>query len=288
MASDRKVLIAGAGKLGSAVGLHLCEQGLSVSGIRRNSHLIPDPIRAISADLSDPNSLTALPSAWDVVVYIVAAKSFDEETYRQAYVENLKNLLAVLDLDNVGHILFVSSSSVYGQDDGAWVDEDTPPNPRAFNGKVMLEAEQTALATGIATVVRFSGIYGEKRTRMLDKACQGLVQAAEPLVYSNRIHQDDCVGVLLFMVDCILKGESLDPIYIASDDRPCALSEVQRWIATQVGINEKLLREETTTRFAASKRLSNQRLLDRGYRFIYPNYCAGYAQVLEAYRAQRR
>lgn len=288
MTSAKKVLIAGLGKLGSALGLRLCAQGLTVYGVRRQSHLIPQPIQPICADLSEPASLSSLADTWDIVLYILAAQSFDEKAYRQAYVENLKNLMTAIGSQNIGHLFFVSSSSVYGQDDGAWLDESSPTEPSKFNGIAMLEGEHTALNHNAATVVRFSGIYGDGRTRMFDKACRGLIQTSATPVYSNRIHQEDCVGTLSFLVNCVLAGESLDTIYIASDSCPAPLSEVQTWIASQVGIAQADLSEDSARRFAGSKRLSNQRLRNRGYEFIHPDYKSGYAQLVSAYRKDHK
>lgn len=286
MTKNKRVLIAGIGKLGSALGIRLAKAGVDVAGIRRRADLIPPRVTAICADLSDAKGLEtvkALSGKWDALVYILAATAFNEADYRLAYLDNLNKLLARVDIATSGRIIFVSSSAVYGQDDGSWVDEDSATTPSRFNGKIMLEAEQSALQTGIATVVRFSGIYGARRTRLLEQVIAGRVSPLKPIVYGNRIHEDDCVGVLEFLLINALRGQSPDDIYIASDCEPAPLAEVQYWIASQLGIDAKQLDERTAGGRAGSKRLSNRKLLEAGYRFRYPTYRDGYGQLVARY-----
>ncbi len=282
MVKNKKVLIAGMGKLGSALGVRLAKAGAEAAGIRRRADLIPSEVMAIRADLSDRKGLEkvkALSARWDAVVYAVAAGAFNEADYRQAYLDNLNNLLARAEVAAGGRIIFVSSSAVYGQDDGAWVDEDSRTAPSHFNGKIMLEAERAALQTGIATVVRFSGIYGARRTRLLEQVAAGTVAPLQPVIYSNRIHEEDCVGVLEFLLTDALAGRAPDDIYIASDCEPAPLAQVQRWIASRLGIDARQLEERASPRRAGSKRLSNRKLLRAGYRFRYPTYRDGYGQA---------
>ena len=279
--SNPKILIAGIGKLGKGLALKLRQKGIDVTGIRRNTNSVPEGITAFAADLSDKKSLEVIKREWDIVIYIVAAKTFDESEYRQAYVDNLKNLLSVIDIAEGGRLIFVSSSSVYGQNDGSWVDEESQTLPQSFNGRVMLEAETLALQTKRATVVRFSGIYGSNRTRVVDHLMEGKVAPLTPVIYSNRIHEEDCVGVLEFLVLRLLNGQILDNIYVASDCEPAPLAVIQRWIASQLRIKDELNEQPERGRLAGSKRLSNQRLLNSGYKFIYPNYRNGYRAILD-------
>ena len=282
MKDNAQVLIAGIGKLGIPLGLCLNQRGISVTGIRRDTDSVPSAITAVCADLSDINSLAGIKKQWDVVVYTVAASAFYEAAYHQAYVENLQNLLDVLDLAATQRVIFVSSSAVYGQCDGSWVNEGSVTQPQHFNGKVMLQAERIVLQTGIGTAVRFSGIYGAQRTRLLDQVRRGVVQPLEPLIYSNRIHQDDCVGVLDFLVERALRKVHLDEVYIGSDCEPAPLAEVQRWLAQQLNMDVSQLTQQIAERRSGSKRLSNQRIRDLGYQFIYPNYRDGYSAALSA------
>ena len=280
MTEQARVLIAGMGKLGTVLGRRLHRRGVHVAGIRRNAGLIPHGITPIGADLSRPGGLAIPGGGWDAVACIVSAQAFNQEAYRLAYVESLKNLLAALDVSATGRIIFVSSSAVYGHDDGSWVDENSPTRPRHFNGTVMLEAERLALQTGIGTVVRFSGIYGPGRTRLLRQVRERTVAPSQPVVYGNRIHSADCIGVLDFLIDRALRNLPLDDVYLASDCEPAPQAEVQRWLASRLGIDPQTLIEQPALRRAGSKRLRNARLLNAGYRFVYPGYREGYRAVI--------
>lgn len=272
----QSVLIAGCGDVGCQLGLNLISHGLEVYGLRRNINQLPDGIQGISADLADPASLAALP-ATDIVVYASAASKHDEAGYKQAYVEGLSNLLAALPA-KPKHLFFTSSSGVYHQNDSDWVDEDSPTEPTSFSGQIMLQAEQAALNSGVpTTVVRFSGIYGPGRNHLLNQVRSGRSAPESPALFSNRIHRDDCAGVLAHLVQRALSGQPLDPIYLASDDEPAALHEVSAWLAEQLGVE---ITDRSATRRAGSKMCSNRRLRATGYNFRYPSYREGYGAIL--------
>lgn len=272
----QSVLIAGCGDVGCQLGLNLISHGLEVYGLRRNINQLPDGIQGISADLADPASLEALP-ATDIVVYASAASNHDEAGYKQAYVEGLSNLLAALPA-KPKHLFFTSSSGVYHQNDSDWVDEDSPTEPTSFSGQIMLQAEQAALNSGVpTTVVRFSGIYGPGRNHLLNQVRSGRSAPESPALFSNRIHRDDCAGILAHLVQRALSGQPLDPIYLASDDEPAALHEVSAWLAEQLGVE---ITDRSATRRAGSKMCSNRRLRATGYNFRYPSYREGYGAIL--------
>ena len=280
----QRVLIAGCGDIGIHLGLQLSEQGHKVYGLRRNINQLPEAIHGICADLGKPSQLRSLP-AIDMLVYCVAASQRDEAGYRQAYVEGLTNLQAVLAEQDVKRILFVSSSAVYHQNDDGWVDEFSPTQPPRFNGKVMLEAEKRVLEHKIpGTVVRFSGIYGPGRSHLLGQVFQGKGYTAEPMQFSNRIHRDDCSGVLAHLINMQSKGDVLENIYLASDDYPSSLHEVSHWLADQMGV---VIREEAQPRSGGSKQCNNRQLHASGYQFKYPSFREGYKTLLAEFLDQQ-
>lgn len=275
--NQQRILIAGCGDVGSALGLELIAAGHDVRGLRRTINQLPAGIHGIAADLTDPDSLHGRLDACDILVYCAAASHHDESGYRAAYVEGLRNVLAALPAPPQ-RLLFTSSSGVYHQDDGGWVDEDSPTHPQRFSGRIMLEAEHLALGCGIpATVVRFSGIYGPGRNHLIEQVRAGLGAPAAPVHYSNRIHRDDCAGVLAHLIDRHLAGKFLAPVYLASDDAPAPLHEVTDWLAAELGVT---LTERRPTRRGGSKRCSNARLKATGYAFRYPDFRSGYRAIL--------
>jgi nucleoside-diphosphate-sugar epimerase len=155
--NERRLLIAGCGDLGNRLAARL--DGWEVHGLRRNVSRLAAGIVPISADLSDPSTLGAAAGEWDALIYTATPGERTPEGYRQAYVTGMQELLKRV---RVGRLIMVSSTAVFGQDDGSWVDEASATEPQRFNGEILLEAERVAADVG-GIVIRFSGIYGPGR-----------------------------------------------------------------------------------------------------------------------------
>ena len=198
-----RVLVAGCGDVGTALGLMLCERGCDVIGVRRSAERLPASLRPLSIDVTDRRALERMAPRADVAVYAVAAGRRDEEAYRRAYVDGVAALLDVLEgrSDPPRRVFFVSSTSVYGERGGAWVDETTPVQPRGFSGECLVAGERRMLASPIpATVVRFGGIYGPGRGWLIERARAGAHCVDDPPRFTNRIHRDDCAGALAHLI----------------------------------------------------------------------------------------
>jgi len=278
-----RFLIVGSGDIGGGLGQQLVNEGHEVWGVRRSDKPLGHGIKTISADVADMETLIGVfPDKIDYVVYCVASPEFSEEGYSKYYVKGLKHILALLTQAHEApkRIFFVSSTSVYPHHDGAWVNEDTELEPTAFAGRKMLEAEHQVLSADFpATVVRFSGIYGPGRTRLINQAKKGAHCDPEPDVWTNRIHRDDCVGVLRFLIEEDSKGTPLSPIYLASDPQPSPLYEVLEWLKDRIGDVEPDHDVPEVTR-RGSKRCDSSRLQSLGYNFKYTDYQQGYDEIL--------
>lgn len=276
-----KILVAGCGKLGGAIAQALTGVG-QVFGLRRNADRIPAGITPLAADLTRPETLSrVLPADPDIIIYCLTPSRYDESGYRTAYVTALDNLIRTLEPRSLTRLLFVSSSSVYGQNDDSWVDESSPTRPRDFRGKQILAGEQLALASGQpATVVRFSGIYGPSRTGFIDAVRQGRLAPPAPAAFSNRIHEEDAVRVIVHLAQLALNGQALAPVYLASDNEPARLDEVVAWLRQQLPCQPPAADARSGSR-AGSKRCSNRLLRASGFEFTYPDYRSGYRQVID-------
>ena len=148
----------------------------------------------------------------------------------------------------------------------------------------MLEAEQLLLSSPFAaTVVRFGGIYGPGRTYLIRGVREArLKQKSNPHAFTNRIHRDDCAGVLAHLMN----GDELAEVYVAVDDDPAPYNEVLCWIADQLGMPEPGVGSEgpDAMRSPTNKRCSNQRLTQTGYAFRYPGYRDGYGELIRSER----
>ena len=163
------ILIAGCGYLGTALGRHLAKVGHTVWGLRRETGDLPSPLLPLMADLTDPETLQALPAQIDTVFYTASPDHSDEAGYRAAYIDGLRNLLDVLKTQGKRpRVLYTSSTAVYAQQSGEWVDESSPTTPEYYSGQCLLEGEHNLLSSGFpVTVVRLGGIYGPGRTRLI-------------------------------------------------------------------------------------------------------------------------
>lgn len=278
-----RILIVGSGDIGGGLAREMAAKGHTVWGMRRSDKAIGDGIKTISADVSDMETLIGqIPSDLDYVVYSIASPDFSEEGYDAYYVQGLVHILALLKQQHINpkKVIFVSSSSVYPHHDGSWVDENITPEPTAFAGRKMLEAEHKLTASGFPhVVVRFSGIYGPGRIRLINQAKGGSHCDPEPELWTNRIHRDDCIGVLTFIIEQDMAGNKLDELYIATDPNPATFFEILEWLKDRIGDVEPDHDIPEATR-RGNKRLSCKRLLDAGYQFKYENYQQGYEEIL--------
>ena len=259
-----------------------------VFGLKRNAESLPTEIKGISADVTTPSSLQKkLPNKLDYIVYCLTAGEFSDKAYQETYVNGLQNLINEVEHSNLSpkRLFFISSSSVYPQDDDQWVNEETPTTPTRFSGQRLLDAEKVALSGHFpASNIRFSGIYGGSRTRLLDQVKSGKVNEGS-LAYTNRIHEDDCVLSLKHLIELDIKGEPLDDNYLASDSEPVQMNVLVDWLNDQVtDTTNSVVKDEAVSakkRRAGSKRCSNKRLIESGYTFKYPTYKEGYGDMIK-------
>ena len=281
--SAPSVVIAGCGDVGSRLASQLLAAGWEVHGLRRNVSRLPEGVIGIAGDLFNKEC----PDTWpiggvDYLVYCAAATDHDEAGYRKAYVQGLQHVLEWLGDygQEPKHLVFVSSSSVYGQQNGEWVDETSPTQAVGYSGQVMLEAEQVAFDSGIpATTVRLTGIYGPGREWLLSQVRQGYRVAVEPPLYGNRIHVDDAAGLLAYLLLHVEQGGALEKVYIGVDNAPAPLAEVVDWLRGYLGVTEWA--EDASVRRAGSKQCSNARAKALGWSPTYPSYREGYAAILK-------
>lgn len=277
-----RTLILGCGKLGRPLGAMLARQGHHVIGVRRSrppAH--DDDIEWLSLDIRDNNSLASLPLDVQQIIVILTPAARNPEGYHSVYQHGLENVLAFYEQSNCAPAtIFVSATSVYAQQLGEWVDESSETIPTSYNGLSLLEAEHRVLKfSKQAIVVRFSGIYGANRTRLIEKLQSPMRIQQTPPTYTNRIHQRDCVGVLHHLAAKQLDGEKLHSIYLATDHDCAPKYEMMAWLAAETGLI-------SPTPYVAApeaprnKRCRNQRILDSGYRFHFRSYKQGYRDIL--------
>jgi nucleoside-diphosphate-sugar epimerase len=274
-----RVLIAGCGYVGTALGLRLVEHGYQVWGLRRDPSGLPDAFIKVAADLADPADLGNVPRSIDFLVYAASAGEHSDAAYERAYVRGLANLLRTIDGRSLRHVFFTSSTAVYAQTDGAWGDETSETAPQHFSGRRTLEAERLLATSGLpATALRCAGIYGPGRTRLIDTVRQGTASMSER--FTNRIHRDDIAGA----IHHLMKTGSAPRTLILSDNEPAPQREVTTFLAKVLGapLPPPTASSADPPARGGDKRCNNAKLIATGYQLLYPTYREGYSAMLVA------
>jgi nucleoside-diphosphate-sugar epimerase len=170
--AQEKLLILGCGDIGLRLVRQLSADHYLIQGVRRREipHGFPN-FTWVTADLYQPSSISAIlkASTPDVILVTMTPDDRSDHAYKKAYVDTCQSLIENLRLlqQKPRLILFVSSTSVYVQDDGSWIDELSVTEPKTFSGQRLLEAETLLRTSDLPVlIVRFSGIYGPGRTRL--------------------------------------------------------------------------------------------------------------------------
>nr|NIM60657.1 NAD-dependent epimerase/dehydratase family protein [Acidobacteriota bacterium]NIQ83769.1 NAD-dependent epimerase/dehydratase family protein [Acidobacteriota bacterium] len=265
------VLIAGCGYVGGRLARLLVEAGAGVFALSRRPAVLPG-VSPVRADLASRGSLIDLPSAFDAIVFCAGPSSHDERGYREIFVDGLSNLIEVAAAmrQPPDRLIFASSTAVYGQSHGEWVDEASSTRPLRFNGEVLLEAESLLHDAPFAgCALRLGGIYGPGRTRRIEQVRAGQVRL-DPggPHYTNRIHLEDAARSLMHL----LAAPALEPVYLGVDDEPADDNDVLRFLAGELGLPDPPVAASAVARRSGSKRCRNDRLKASGYRLAYPTY----------------
>jgi nucleoside-diphosphate-sugar epimerase len=268
-----RVVFAGCGFLGEAAALLFLRSGWDVVGVTHREEsamaLRERGIASDVADLSDAESVENLASRVgdvDVVVHAASSGRGGEDAYRAVYRDGMANLVSAFP---GSFSIFTGSTSVYGQLDGEVVTETSVAEPDRATGRILLEAEQRALAAGGA-VARLAGIYGPGRSVLLRKFRDSTARIeGDGLRFVNQIHRDDAGAALLALATLRQAG-----IFNVVDDAPATQLQVYQWIADvldqplpphgEPDLNRK--------RGWTSKRVSNLRLRSLGWVPVFPSY----------------
>jgi nucleoside-diphosphate-sugar epimerase len=202
---------------------------------------------------------------------------------RAVYVDGLLNVLDHLPRQ-VARLVYASSTGVYGQSEGEWVDERTPPSPRTESGRNCLDTEERLRDsidqhTGTATAItlRFAGLYGPGRVVRRALIERGEPIPGDPCKMFNLIQIEDAAAAAALA----LSVASPDPVYLVSDDRPVTRLEYYSLLATLLNAPAPTFAPPGAGslhdgRDATSKRVANHRMkAGLGVALMYPNITTG-------------
>ncbi|HIF17968.1 MAG TPA: NAD-dependent epimerase/dehydratase family protein [Cycloclasticus sp.] len=275
-----KILIIGCGDIGGALAEVLVQEGHEVTGLKRTLPSHQSAVRFIKADITKADELASLPVDFDQVIYIISPSSGGTPAYEDVFKLGVDNVLARFEKKKAKvSFTFVSSTRVYGQHQGEWLNEESETKPIDERGKILLAAENKFLDfNSQTTIIRFSGIYG-RSNYFLNQLKGGVEIQKEPPYYTNRIHKEDCVGALAFLINKKNTVVKLKSTYLVSDCDPASKWDVACYLADGLSIQRPpaLMLDQHAD---CNKRLDNRRLIKEGYQFKYKTYMQGFKAAL--------
>lgn len=268
------VLIAGCGDLGQRVGRLLAGQGSRVLGLRRQAHDMPAGIEPLAVDLAA--GVPHLPAV-DQVVFCVAPDNGDAAAYSAVYETAWGNLLTALGAmsASVRRVVLVTSTRCYAQNDGSWVDEDSPVGVRDAQTASLLRAESMLGESGLSgLVLRPAGLYGAGEGPLLRSLREGRARcAAGAPRWSNRLHRDDAARAIVHLLGLADPA----PLYLGVDCEPTDHAALLRELALWIGVPAPESADLPPAQ--VNRRCRNTRLRASGFCFLYPTWREGYRFV---------
>ena len=237
------------------------------------------------ADVLVPATLDDLPQV-DTVLFAVGYDRSSSASIQQVYVEGLKNVLDKLTT-SIGCVIYISSTGVYAETGGDWVDEDSPTHPNRESTQACLDAERLLKshrqgATG--KILRLAGIYGPGRLPRRDDLLEGRPIRVPAGGYLNLIHVEDAARAVVAAAQTGPPG-----IYSVADGAPTLRQDYLEELARLLEAPPPKFdseNEQSSGRGATNKRVRNDRLLgELGVRLLYPSYREGLAAIVRGANA---
>lgn len=238
-------LIVGCGYLGERVATRWQAAGDQVYALTRSRERARAWTRrgwkALVGDITNPAEFPTLPDV-DTVLYAVGYDVRSGQSRRSVTVDGLSFVLSRLS-QQVGKLIYISTTSVYGQTDGSWVDESSPCEPTRENGILALQGEQEVRKHFVpddptrnrACILRLSGIYGPERLLARRQSLlAGNPLTGNPASWLNLIHVEDAVTAVLGAETVLPPGELL----LVSDDTPIPRYQYYSMLARMIGAAE--------------------------------------------------
>lgn len=224
----KRLLIVGTGKLGQRYYQHLTQASSTQNPIEITTLSRSEKSWSkhhIALDISqpiDPECAKQLP-LFDTIVFILAPGKRDEALYRATYLDAPRHLLSALDTNNSPHIIWVSSTSVYGEQSQRLTNESTIPRPANVFSQILLDAEQAVIQQSArASILRPAGLYSSQRQRLLDSLLNS--EQYDNPKWLNLVHEDDVCRHIEFL------RQSKQPLLIAADATPFQRAHLQDFI----------------------------------------------------------
>ena len=294
-----RTLIVGYGYLGQRVASLAKKDGDAVYATSRNPQklksIAQNGLEPIQCDWTDRVSLERSIAKLDDIDRVLIAVAYDRKSgidRETAIVGGLGNLIDALQMrpnaDEKTRLCYISTTGVYHQTGGVWVDETSPTSPTRDGGKAHLRAEELLrrkLGQSSYRILRLSGIYGPDRVPRAADVIAGRPIASPADGYLNLIHVDDAASAV--MAAWMLSSDRGHHTYLISDDSPVIRRQFYQQIADQCGAASPTFiqpSKDSSVHFRSetNKRICNRRMKkDLAFTLQFPTYQQGLADVLK-------
>ena len=267
-----RVAIIGCGYVGTAVAQNWRqESGIVVTATTTSQERVSE-LSALSARAvvikGDDAAVQSVLQDQDTVLLSVGAPSAN--VYEETYLRTAKTLVKVLEqAPTIQQVIYTGSYAVYGDQDGVWVDEDTPVAPANQNGEILCNTEQVLLAASSnrlrVCIFRLGGIYGPGRELVkIFRHVAGTTRPGTGVDVTNWIHLDDIVAAVDFA-----RQQRLQGVYNLVNDVPLTSRELLERLCERHGLAQVSWDSSESKARPYNARVSNQKLKAVGYQFIH-------------------
>jgi len=270
-----KAAILGCGYVGTAVARCWSDQGIHVTATTTSPDRVTD-LRSVAGSVKIVHGAD-LPAVEELVqsreLLLIAVAGGRKAGYEAVYLDTAKTVLAALDkAPHLRQIIYTSSFSVYGHQQGRWVTEADPIYPATDNTKVLAATEQTILSAATperkVCVLRLGGIYGpDRELQKIYSRAAGSVRPGTGTEGSNWIHLDDIVGAIDFARQHALSG-----IYNVVQDEVLTSKELIDRVCHAHNMPPVTWDPSRPSERPHNVRVSNQKLKAAGYPFQHPSF----------------
>ena len=273
-----RLLIAGCGYVGVATADLFHAAGWEVEGWTHSAEsavqLANKPYALQAVDITSVDTVKKAAREFDAVIHCASSGGGGAESYRRVYLEGARNLFSVLQPPA---FLYTSSTSIYAQTGGEWVDEESVAEPTHETGQILRQTEELVREGG-GIVARLAGIYGPNRSALLRKFLSGEARiTGDGERYLNQAHRDDIARALFLLVTLPNEQRQAASIFNVADDEPLTERTCYEWLAARLSrpTPPKSTSARTGKRGLSNKRVRNAKLRGVGWTPNFPTFATG-------------
>lgn len=280
---NHSLLIAGLGYLGGELARQARRAGWQVEGLSKSGG--EDSLACNLGSAAEVAKLAATLAGErspDAIVHCASSGRGGAEAYRSVFLDGCRHLRETFP---DAPLVFVSSSSVYGQTDGSTVTETSPTEPNRETSRLLVEAEEIVLSAG-GCVTRLAGLYGPGRSYLLEKFLNGEAGIEEDgRRILNQIHRDDAASAILHLLgsDPFPAGE----VFNVADSTPHRQIDCYRGLAELFDrpLPPTVPKNTKRKRAWTNKAVSNVKLLRTGWSPDHPDFLAAAPAIADSLNA---